>query len=52
MSALSGNELEKPKTIKEIMVPLIAIIIGLFMVILDGTAVLSLAMDCYRVCPC
>jgi EmrB/QacA subfamily drug resistance transporter len=39
MSALSANELERPKTIKEIMVPLIAIIIGLFMVILDGTAV-------------
>jgi MFS family permease len=34
-SALQG----KPQTIKEIMAPLIAIIIGLFMVILDGTAV-------------
>jgi hypothetical protein len=30
---------EKPHTIKEILVPLITIIMGLFMVILDGTAV-------------
>ncbi|MDB5053173.1 MAG: transporter [Bacilli bacterium] len=41
MSAAAKKEQleETPKTIREIMVPLIAIIIGLFMVILDGTAV-------------
>jgi EmrB/QacA subfamily drug resistance transporter len=41
MSTVSTKDLsqEKPKSIKEILVPLIAIIMGLFMVILDGTAV-------------
>ncbi|QGQ94041.1 DHA2 family efflux MFS transporter permease subunit [Paenibacillus psychroresistens] len=41
MSAGSAKDLtkEKPQTIKEILVPLITIIMGLFMVILDGTAV-------------
>lgn len=41
MSAVSAKTVlqETPKTIKEILAPLIAIIIGLFMVILDGTAV-------------
>lgn len=41
MSALQEklSHHEKPKSIGEILAPLIAIIIGLFMVILDGTAV-------------
>ena len=41
MSAGSAKNLtqEKPQTIKEILIPLITIIMGLFMVILDGTAV-------------
>jgi EmrB/QacA subfamily drug resistance transporter len=41
MSTVSTKDLsqEKPKSIKEILIPLIAIIMGLFMVILDGTAV-------------
>lgn len=41
MSAALKKDLtqEKPQTIREILVPLITIIMGLFMVILDGTAV-------------
>jgi EmrB/QacA subfamily drug resistance transporter len=41
MSAGTVKDLtqEKPQSIKEILVPLITIIMGLFMVILDGTAV-------------
>ncbi|WP_442604223.1 DHA2 family efflux MFS transporter permease subunit [Paenibacillus sp. KN14-4R] len=41
MSSASTHQViqESPKTIKEILAPLITIIIGMFMVILDGTAV-------------
>jgi len=38
MSASKVNPVEQPATIRQILAPLVAIIIGLFMVILDGTA--------------